>query len=103
MSGPKGGSLPATTGHCSVDAPNVVLLALKRAEDGDGLILRLWETEGRETEATIRLPSLRISKAWETNLVEENGRQLPVREDSLTVPAKAWGVSTVRLRWTQKR
>ena len=35
------------------DRPNVELVALKRAEDGDGLIVRFRETEGRATEAKV--------------------------------------------------
>lgn len=33
----------------SVDAGNVLLAALKKEEQGDGLILRFWETGGRPT------------------------------------------------------
>jgi len=32
----------------TVDAPNVMLSAIKRSEDGTGTILRLYETDGRE-------------------------------------------------------
>ena len=35
------------------DQPNVELVALKRAEDGDGLIARFRETEGRATRAKV--------------------------------------------------
>lgn len=37
----------------SADQPNVELTALKRAEDGCGLIVRFRETEGRVTDSTV--------------------------------------------------
>jgi alpha-mannosidase len=39
----------------SVDAPNIVVEAVKQAEDGDDLIVRSYETTGRETVATLKL------------------------------------------------
>lgn len=96
--GPKDGTLPPAYSFCRVEQPNLVLLTLKRAEDGNGLILRLWETGGKDTEAVVHLPFLKIAEAWQTNLVEENQWSLPLRDDAVTIPTKAWGVSTVRLR-----
>jgi alpha-mannosidase len=39
-----------------VDQDNVVVSVVKQAEDGDGWIVRGYETERRATQATIRLP-----------------------------------------------
>jgi alpha-mannosidase len=49
------GSRPAAASFLSVDAPNVVVSAVKKAEDGDDLIVRCFETEGRATQATLNL------------------------------------------------
>ena len=98
MNGRKGGTLPASYSFCSVDVPNVLLLTLKRAEDGDGLILRLIETEGQATTTTVTLPFLRIAQAIQTNLVEENERMLSAREHAVMVPVKAFGITTVRVQ-----
>jgi alpha-mannosidase len=97
IKGPKDGLLPPTASFCCIEQPNVVLLTLKHAEDGDGLILRLWESEGKDTTAVVHLPFLKIKEAWETNLVEENQRELPV-QNPLVIPLKAYGVTSVRLR-----
>jgi alpha-mannosidase len=37
----------------SVSADNVVVSALKRAEDGSGVVVRLYETDGKQTEVTV--------------------------------------------------
>ncbi len=37
----------------AVSAPNVVVSALKAAENGDGLVVRVYETDGRDTDFTV--------------------------------------------------
>ena len=49
------GSAPARHGFMRVETPNVVLTALKQAEDHDGLVLRLVELNGVETEAVVEI------------------------------------------------
>ncbi|MCC7354885.1 MAG: alpha-mannosidase [Anaerolineae bacterium] len=53
-----GGSLPAVAGHLAADADNVLVTVLKKAEEGDDLIVRCQETAGMETATTLRLPLL---------------------------------------------
>jgi alpha-mannosidase len=49
------GAWPPAASLASCDAPNVVLTALKVAEEGDDLVVRGYETAGRETTTEIRL------------------------------------------------
>jgi hypothetical protein len=91
------GRLPSTSGFCQTDKPNVLLVTLKRAEDGRGFIVRLLETEGQNTEVTVTLPFLRIRQAMETNLVEEDQRIIPNTIQSFTLEIRAWATGTVRL------
>jgi alpha-mannosidase len=49
------GTWPAAGSLARCTPSNVVLTAIKVAEDGEDLILRGYETAGRETEAEIRL------------------------------------------------
>lgn len=50
------GSLPAVYSQFQLDQPNVVLETVKKAEDGRGLILRLYEAWGTRTKAALTLP-----------------------------------------------
>jgi alpha-mannosidase len=50
------GSLPQQDSYLSADRPNIVVTSIKRAEDGEGTIVRCFETSGRWTQATISLP-----------------------------------------------
>jgi alpha-mannosidase len=51
------GSLPASTGFVDVEPAGVVVSVVKRAEDGDDLIVRAYEAHGRRAAATIRFPN----------------------------------------------
>jgi len=98
MRGRRKGSLQSSKSFCYIDKPNVILLTVKVAEDRDGIILRLMETEGIDTLVTIRLPFVKVQEAYLTNLVEENKRLLSCQEDKVKAPVKAFGISTVRVR-----
>ena len=52
-----GGSLPPVYSQFALDAPNIILETVKQAEDGDGLILRLYEAWGARTRAGLTLPA----------------------------------------------
>lgn len=98
MNGPqKGGALPPSASFCEVDAPNVMVLAFKEAEDGRGYILRLIETEGKETTVAVDMPYLAFQRVSETNLVEENQRELSAGGHAVTVAIKPFAVVTLRL------
>jgi len=97
IDGKQEGTMPKSMSFCQVGRPNVLLLTLKNAEDEDGIIVRLIETEGKDTNVTVTLPFLTIEKAYQTNLAEENERILSAREHAVTVPIKAFGITTIRV------
>ena len=49
------GPLPGVASFASVEPENLVLGAVKHAADGDGLVIRVVETEGRAAEARVAL------------------------------------------------
>jgi alpha-mannosidase len=55
------GNLPQTASFLTIEPDNVSVTVLKQAEDGDGLILRAFETSGAAAHACIHLPALRRS------------------------------------------
>ena len=98
VNGKRTGTLGRKMSFCQVDKPNGFLLTLKRPESGDGIIVRLIETEGKEVTATLTLPHITVDKAYQTNLVEENKGELTFTEHSIKVPIKAFGISTIRFQ-----
>ncbi len=96
------GELPPEAGALEVLTPNVMVAALKRAEEGEGTILRLFEFEGRDTQAQVRLSQVLASAnapAVETDLLEEPLAQSTARMngDVLQVQVPAYGIATVRI------
>jgi alpha-mannosidase len=91
------GKLPESLSFCQLDKPNIILLTLKKAEDGEGIIVRLNETEGIDTECNLTLSKITIRKVYETNLVEENDKLLDVQGQTIRINVKAFGVKTIRI------
>ncbi|MBV8462325.1 MAG: hypothetical protein JO368_03470 [Acidimicrobiales bacterium] len=81
-----------------VDAPNVCLEVVKRADDGSGaLVVRLYEAWGSRGRATVRLPSP-VVHAVRADLLE---RELaPVETDGATVSLDLRPFEIVTLRLT---
>jgi alpha-mannosidase len=83
------GTIPQAGSFVQVEAKNVIVSVLKKAEEGNGWILRLYETIGREIRTTIQLPLLKrkIEAAFtpceiKTFLIPTDPGQ-PVREVNL--------------------
>jgi alpha-mannosidase len=81
----------------SVDDPNLVLDTIKRAEDSDALVLRLYEAHGARGTARVRL-SQSIESAILTNLLEDDGEPLTVEAGEIVVPYRPHQILTVKVR-----
>ncbi|MGA2617618.1 MAG: polysaccharide lyase family protein [Thermoguttaceae bacterium] len=93
------GLLPVeATSLLAIDEPNVLLIGMKRADQGGGLIVRLWELSGRPTTAHLRLDhSIPAAKAEACNLVEEPCGPLELQDGRVAVPIRGSGLATVRI------
>jgi alpha-mannosidase len=76
------------------------MLTWKRAEDGDGTIVRLQETAGKSSEINIHSQYLTFAQAWRCDLLEENQAELKTNGNDLSVPIGAFQVLTLRVRTT---
>jgi alpha-mannosidase len=96
------GSLPPEHSFASVSPDNVVLTAVKKAEDQNGLgvnglIFRAYEWAGKETTAEFHVPPGAIG-ATVTNLMEQpEGEPLPVTGDVVKVPIHPYEILTIRV------
>jgi hypothetical protein len=96
--------LPAEgTSFLQIDAPNIVLVDWKLAEDGKGTILRLQEIAGQSTEAIVQLPHSLINSASLCNAVEDNLRPLDVTAHGIRLTFSPNEVLTVRLGFDSDR
>ena len=59
------------------DASNVMIETVKAAEDGNGIVVRIYEYENAKTHATVTFGmGKKLQTVWECNLMEETEREL---------------------------
>jgi alpha-mannosidase len=80
----------------SVDRPNVVVETVKRAESGQGIIVRLYESQRRRSDCTLTC-FLPLQAAWRTDILERDREELSVQGHSVTFRAKPYQIVTLRL------
>lgn len=81
----------------SCDSPNVIIETIKRAQDGDGIIVRLYESQRKRGQVRVRFRS-ELEAAWMTNLLEENESALSVDKDSILLNLKPYQIVTLRIK-----
>lgn len=84
------------TSLVAVDSPNIVIETIKQAEDGNGLIVRLYESQRRRGDVTLKA-GFTLSNVWHTNLLEENQAALDVTDNAVTLYMKPYEIVTLRL------
>jgi alpha-mannosidase len=91
------GSLPAEHSFASVTPENVVLTAVKKAEDAKGLIFRVYEWAGKDATAEFHVPA-GATGATVTNLMETpEGAPLEVKGDVVKAPIHPYEILTIRV------
>lgn len=76
--------------------PNIVIETIKQAEDGQGVIMRLYESQ-RQRESVTLTTGFNLRQAWRTNLLEENQVELPGGDNQVRLPVKPYEIVTLRL------
>jgi len=102
------GSLPPEHSFASVSPNNIVLTAVKKAEDANALIFRAYEWAGKETTAEFHVPP-GATGATITNLIEQpEGDPLSVSTengadggDVLKVPIHPYEILTIRVDYAK--
>jgi len=90
---------PATAGATSwinVSAPSVVVETVKRSEDGKSIIVRLYESSGAHTKASIDF-GFAVSSVHLVNLVEENPVDRPISGNKVSVEFGPFEIHTLKI------
>ena len=94
---PHTGTLPLEHSFLTVKPENVVLTAMKKAEDSNSLVLHMYEWAGKQANVEIALPP-GATAATETNLLEQpQGSPLTVESGHVTVPIHPYEILAVRV------
>ena len=92
-----GGTADAGESLASVDVPNVVLETIKQAEDGDGVILRMYECENALTPVTLTWAKP-FTSAEAENCIEQKTGEVEVSGNQIRFTIKPYEVKTIRIR-----
>jgi len=90
--------LPSRTSFIEIKPENLILVALKKGEKADEVILRFFETKGEKTRAVISLfkkpTSVKIA-----NLLEEEERSIGNRAKKIWLQVKPFEIVTLKLEF----
>jgi alpha-mannosidase len=79
-----------------VDSPEVIVEAVKRAEDSDAVIVRLYEAWGGRCRTRLST-SLAVSRAYLCDLLEREREEVPVRGGQIELELTPFKILTLKL------
>lgn len=85
-----------TFSFAEVSCDNVTLETVKKAEDGDDLILRLFEHANIRADTTVRF-GLPIASVHMVNLMEDELRPLVVKDNAVELSLRPFEIVTLRI------
>jgi alpha-mannosidase len=95
------GKMPLEHSFVSVREKNVALTALKKLEDGDGILLRFYEWAGKDGEVVVSVPD-GAKSAILTNLMEKpDGSTLRLSANQISVPVHPFEIVSIRVDYQQ--
>ncbi len=90
------GALPEMYSFVSADKPNAVITALKRAEQGEGVIVRMYDSYDCRSNVTLKFPN-NFKRAYLCDLMENELCELEVNNGKARVPMLNFEIVTVKL------
>lgn len=96
VTGGNGGTLPLEQAFIEISEQNFQVSALKKCEDRDSVILRVYNPTraALEAEASLKVPGVSVSKVYECNLNEERCIEIPVEENTWKLQAGSNEIKT---------
>ena len=93
------GALAAEHSFLQVPEENVIVSAIKKAEDENALVVRFYEWAGKQGDVTLQLPP-GAESATETDLMEKRTSSLSLNGSSLKVPTRPYEIKTVEVKFS---
>ncbi|MBS0469848.1 MAG: alpha-mannosidase [Proteobacteria bacterium] len=78
----------------SFDAPSVVIDTIKPAEDGKDIVLRLYESEGRQARGVLRVAATRVVRS---KTLEDDGPALAKADGGFALTLRPFEIATIRV------
>jgi alpha-mannosidase len=78
------------------NSPSLVVDTIKRAEDSDAIIVRLYEAHNARGKAQVEF-GFPVKKAFRCDLLENEQENLPVTDNSITLDVRPFEIITLKL------
>jgi len=92
---PGTGSLPPTQSFFQLNRSNVIIEAIKLAEDGGAVIVRLYEAAGARGAVTLTT-TLPVEKAWLADLMENELEKVALKNGKVQLDLKPFEIVTLK-------
>jgi alpha-mannosidase len=93
------GALPPEHSFLQMPSENVIVSAVKKAEDDKALIVRFYEWSGKQGEINLQLPP-GAESARETDLMEKPLGALSMSGNVVKVPTKPYEIKTIKVQFS---
>jgi alpha-mannosidase len=80
-----------------IDVENVIIDCVKKAEDSNDIIVRMFEFHNQRGNINLQL-GFEVKEAWECDLLENNLNKLQVENNQIGVYFKPYEIITIRLK-----
>jgi alpha-mannosidase len=77
--------------------PALVIDTVKKAEDSDALVARLYEAHGSRGRATLRVDG-KFTSAHRCNLLEDDEKAVALRGQTLAISYRSYEIISLKLR-----
>ena len=94
-----GANLPESRSYCSVTPSNIIVTAIKKAEDDTGTVVRLFDIEGVNSgSVTLSFPK-NLTAACATDLIEEHPVSVPFTAGTVTLAVRHHAIEALKLNF----
>lgn len=93
-----GGTLPATAAFAAADTESVIIDIVKKAEDSNAVIVRLYESAGQRGEAAITFAQ-KPRKVTECDLMEENDTPVKLTGNTVNLYVTPFEIRTLKVQF----
>jgi alpha-mannosidase len=89
-------NLPDEKSFFSLTSDNALISAIKKCQDDNSVIIRLYDMEGKDTSLQLNVP-FNISKVRHTNIIEEPGEFIRPNSNSIKIKLGKYSIETFKI------
>jgi alpha-mannosidase len=89
------GTLPEQFSLVSCNKPNIIIETVKKAEEDESMLVRMYEAFDSRGEVTVTVPS-GFKKAYLCNLMEKELKRLDLKDGKVNIPYKNFEIITLK-------